>query len=100
MVMIATTMSATVILPEGSIEAMALPRDDAKRLAILQQVVGGYIEAVALPGSRYMVINENGKDGPHTINQAATAIAHEAQAIMLSDYIAGPAIVISQDDLQ
>lgn len=41
--------------------------------------VPGYIEAVSLPGERYMVINENGKDGPHMINHTATAIAHEAE---------------------
>ncbi len=100
MVMAATTMFATVILPEGGVDTMTLPRDDDKRLAILQQIVGGYIEAIALPCRRYMVINENGKDGPHMINQTATALAHEAQSITPSDYIAGPAVIISQDVLQ
>ena len=47
-----------------------------------------------------MVINENGKDGPHTLNQTATAIAHEAQAIMPSDYIAGVAVILPAEVLQ
>lgn len=89
-----------IITANGEADSVMLPLDDEARMHKLQGIVGGYIEAVALPGRRYMVVKENGKDGPHTINQTATAIAHEAQAIMLSDYIAGPAVVISQDDLQ
>lgn len=95
-----TTMSATIIQPEGGVDTMTLPRDDDNRLAILQQIVGGYIEAVALPGGRYMVIYENGKDAPHMINPTATDIALEAQAIQPDDYIAGVAVVISQGILQ
>jgi len=40
-----------------------------------------------------MVINENGKDAPHVINQTATDIAHEAEAIQRDDYIAGDAVI-------
>ena len=98
--MTATTMSATVIQPEGGVDTMTLPRDDDKRLAILQQIVGGYIEAVALPGGRYMVINENSKDAPHVINQTATDIAREARAIQPDDYIAGVAAIVTQGILQ
>lgn len=53
--MTATTVPATVIRPEGGVDTMTLPRDDEKRLAILQQIVGGYIEAVALPGGRMTI---------------------------------------------
>lgn len=98
--MATTTMSAIIIQPEGGVDTMTLPRDDDKRLAILQQIVGGYIEAVALPGGRYMVINENGKDAAHSINQMATDIAHDAQAIQADDYIAGVAAIITQGVLQ
>ena len=66
----------------------------------LQKEVGGYIEVVALPGERHMVINENGKDGPHMINHTATAIAHEAESIMPTDYIAGVAVIIPAEVLQ
>jgi len=98
--MTATTMFATIIQPEGGVESMTLPLDDENRLAALQQIVGGYIEAVALPGGRYMVINENGKDAPHVINQTVTDIAHEAEAIQRDDYIAGVAAIITQGVLQ
>ena len=56
--------------------------------------------AVALPGERCMLVNENGKDGPHMINHTATAIAHEAEAIMPSDYIAGVAVIVFAESLQ
>ena len=94
------SIHATIIAANGEVHTLSLPLDDDARLQQLQNFVGGYIEAVALPGGGYMVINENGKDGPHVINQTATAITQEAQSIMFSDYIAGPAVIISQDVLQ
>ena len=91
---------ATLISPNGEVDSVFLPEDDESRLRQLQGIVGGYIEAVSLPGERCMVINENGKDGPHMINHTATAIAHEAEAIMASDYIAGVAVILPQEVLQ
>lgn len=95
-----TTLVATLILPDGEVDSVSLPEDEEARLRQLQELVGGYIEAVSLPGERYMVINENGKDGPHMINHTATAIAHEAEAIMASDYIAGVAVILPAEVLQ
>lgn len=65
---------------------VSLPEDDEARLRQLQELVGGCIEAGIAERTLSMVINENGKDGPHMINHTATAIAHEAEAIMSSDY--------------
>ena len=47
-----------------------------------------------------MIINENGKDGPHMINHTATAIAHEAESIMSYDYIAGVVIILPAEIFQ
>ncbi|MDD2741228.1 MAG: DUF3846 domain-containing protein [Rhodocyclaceae bacterium] len=94
------TVLATLITQNGEVDSIFLPEDDESRLRQLQGVVGGYIEAVSLPGERCMVINENGKDGPHMINHTATAIAHEAEAIMSSDYIAGVAVILPAEMLQ
>ena len=94
-----STVLATVITPDGEIDSVPLPSDDEPRLRELQLLVGGCIETVSLPGDRYMVLNENGKDGPHMINHTATEIAHEAEAIMPSDYIAGVAVILPQEDL-
>ena len=93
-------MQATVILPNGEVDSVSLPEDEEARMRQLQQFVGGFIEAVALPVGRYMLINEKGKDGPHMINHTATAIAHEAQSIMPDDYIAGVAVILPAEVLQ
>ena len=93
-------IAVSMILPHGEVDSISLPEDEQARLRQLQDWVGGYIEVVALPGERHMVINENGKDGPHMINYTATAIAHEAEAIMHSDYIAGVAVILSAEVLQ
>ena len=94
------SIHATLIAANGEVDTISLPMDDDVRLQQLQDIVGGYIEAVAMPGGRYMVINENGKDGPHMINQTATAIAQETEAIMASDYIAGVAVILPAEVLQ
>ena len=94
------SIEASMILPNGEADSISLPEDEESRLRQLQDLVGGYIEVVALPGERHMVINENGKDGPHMINHTATAIAHEAEAIMPTDYIAGVAVILPAEVLQ
>ena len=91
---------ATMIRPDGEVDSISLLEEEAARLRQLQELVGGYIETVSLPGERCMVINENGKDGPHMINHTATAIAHEAESIMPTDYIAGVAVIIPAEVLQ
>lgn len=94
------TIEASLILPNGEVDSVSLLEVDEARLRQLQELVGGCIEVVSLPGERCIVINENGKDGPHIINQTATAIAHEAEAIMASDYIAGVAVILPAEVLQ
>ena len=93
-------ITASLIHPNGEVDSISLPEDEEARLRQLQDLVGGYIEAVSLPGERRMIINENGKDGPHMINHTATAIAHEAEAIMPTDYIAGVAVILPAEVLQ
>ena len=93
-------IAVSMILPNGEVDSISLPEDEQVRLRQLQDWVGGHIEVVALPGERHMVINENGKDGPHMINNTATAIAHEAQSIMPSDYIAGVAVILPVEVLE
>ena len=93
-------ISASLIHPNGEVDSISLPEDEEARLHQLQEMVGGYIEGVALSGDRYMIINENGKEAPHMINHTATAIAHEAEAIMTSDYIAGVAVILPAEVLR
>ncbi len=91
---------ATTIRPDGEVDSISLLEEETTGFLQLQELVGGYIETVFLPGERCMVINENGKDVPHMINNTATAIAHEAQAIMPSDYIAGVAVILPVEVLE
>ena len=93
-------ITASLIYPNGEVDSISLPEGEEARLRQLQELVGGSIEAVALPGERYMIINESGKDGPHMTNHTATAIAHEAETIMPSDYIAGVAVILPAEVLQ
>ncbi|MDA8416568.1 MAG: DUF3846 domain-containing protein [Betaproteobacteria bacterium] len=97
---IKSTTLAIVISPDGEIDSVTLALDDESRLRELQSLVGGYIEAVSLPDDCFMALNENGKDGQHIVNHTATAIAHEAEAIMPSDYIAGVAVIVPEQVVQ
>ena len=66
----------------------------------LQEYVGGYIELITLPKTKeYMVINEEGKIHELPENGFATAIAQDQNAIMPTDYIAGNALIIKQNEI-
>lgn len=93
-------MMVTVIMPDGAISTTVLPVDVDERLTCLQDIVGGPIDGIPLPDGRYLFLNENGKDGPHLVNAMATAIAHEAESIQKSDYIAGVAVVLPMEALE
>lgn len=91
---------AIVIPPKGQVELVELPLDDLPRLTMLKELVGGYVQAVSLPGDRFMVLNEEGKTRPHAANETATAIARVAESILPDDYIAGVAVIIPRAALQ
>ena len=63
----------------------------------MQEFVGGYIEVVYLNKESMMIIDEEGKIKEKPINQEATDIAHEHEAIYNTDYIAGDAMILSGD---
>jgi hypothetical protein len=94
------TYSGIVIHPDGVMNTVALPPDARGRLRALQELVGGCIEGVALPDGRYMLVNENGKDGPHIINQVATDLVLQEEAIRADDYIAGVAVILPKEVLE
>lgn len=96
----ACDLAATLINLDGSTVAISLDLNEHARLCQLQELVGGPIEGVPLSDGRYMLLNENGKDGPHLINQLATDLAHSEDAIMDEDYIAGVAVVLPKEALQ
>ena len=87
------TTSIKVIRTNGRIRRAIVPNDPAPCLASLQAIVGGCIEVVPLPGSRYLVIHADGKLENLPPNPLATKLAHGAASITTDDYIAGTAIL-------
>lgn len=94
---------ALVIPVEGPVVEADL-RDGDDSLTILQKLVGGYIEAIALPeflapdGRATAYINEEGKfiEGMG-INRRATDLLVPGVGLFFNDYIAGPLVVCGFD---
>ncbi|MGN0577346.1 MAG: DUF3846 domain-containing protein [Ruminiclostridium sp.] len=59
-------------------------------LEAFQDIVGGYIEVVPLPGNIRMIVNEEGKLLLLPKNRAATELYRSR-----TDYIAGTAIIVA-----
>lgn len=88
----------TIISPAGDLKWIGLP--EVNSLQALRDILdGGHIEAVALPGRRYMVFKAEGKSGPHFINKLATHLAQNAESIGHDDYIAGTAVIVPSSSL-
>ena len=93
-------MLANILNPDGTVTEIRLHSNESSRLRQLQDLVGGPIEGIPLADGRYMLINENGKDGVHLINRMATDLAHAHESIMDTDYIAGTAVVLPKEVLE
>lgn len=94
------TVLATLILPDGKVDLVSLPNDEVSRLQKIQELVGGYVESIAISGDRRMFMNESAKEFEHTMNHAATAIAHESKTIGPWDYVAGVAVILPVESPQ
>ena len=93
-------LEAKVVMPNDVQELIVLPMGVHERLHKLQDIVGGNIEAIPLPCGQHMVMNADGKLGPHQVNITATMIAFIHEAIADDDYIAGPAVIVSTSVLE
>lgn len=98
--MLTAHLEARVVMPNDVQELIVLPASAAERLQKLQTIVGGHIEAIPLPAGQQMVMNAEGKFGPHQLNITATMIAYIHDAIANDDYIAGPAVIVSTAALE
>ncbi len=56
-----STVLGTVISLNGEVDSVLLPLDAEPRLRELQSLVGGCIEAVSLPGGRYMMLTRTAR---------------------------------------
>lgn len=65
----------------------------------LQKYVDGYIEIVNLNNGEILVVNEEGKF-VEEMNEKATDIVHNNQAIFSSDYIAGNVVLCKDKEVQ
>ena len=61
----------------------------------LQGFVGGYIEIVRTKDGKAMIINEEGKLKGLEANPAATKLVE----LFAGDYIAGPALVVEEEEI-
>jgi hypothetical protein len=93
-------MKALVIPVDGPLYEVDLDNaNDHGSLKALQDAVGGYIEAVALPdfikGARNATayVNEEGKLEGLPINWRATDYMVPGVGLMVGDYIAGPMVL-------
>ena len=73
-----------------------LPDGDSQ-LESLQELVGGYIEAIGLWPNVTAYLNEEGKLIDLPVNHTASRLALACEAIAPMDYIAGPLVVIGFD---
>lgn len=104
---------ALLITTDGSVRKLSShefegsrDNDGAFSLRDLQQLVGGYIEAVALSpvieheNARYqwMVINEEGKFQSLKRNEKATIMATDV--LRPGDFIAGNALILEDSEFQ
>lgn len=85
---------ATVIPVIGEAREVSPKKGRAFKLAELQAVVGGDIQAVSAPDGRTLYLNEHGKHQQLPMNTAATALMRAW--LLPDDYIAGDVILCSR----
>ena len=90
---------ALLITPDGT-ETEVTARDSIFTLDEMYSLLHcSMIQAVFLHDGRIMWIDEEGKLKPHRLNLQATVLLHEAGG-MAQDYIAGAALVTSEDEVE
>jgi hypothetical protein len=85
---------ALLVLPSGESREIKPAQGNAFSVDELQQLIGGWIEPIQLPDSRFMGVNEEGKSLNLPYNQQATELARPM--LRSDDYIAGVAVVITK----
>lgn len=88
---------ATLIRTNGSEEQVRPADGKYFTLEELQRYVGGFIEAVALPNGKTMIVNEEGKLDNLPYNQRATLLG-AAAGTMPGDEVMGDVLVLSDDE--
>lgn len=86
-----------IVKTDGS-KHVITPKNGKKfELEELQEIVGGYIQAIRLSESQSMIVNENGKLYNLEHNAEASFIAHSYRAIFDNDFIVGDVAIINNN---
>lgn len=86
-----------IVKTDGS-KHVITPKNGKKfELEELQEIVGGYIQAIRLSESQSMIVNENGKLYNLEHNAEASVIAHSYCAIFDNDFIVGDVAIINNN---
>lgn len=91
-------MKALLITTSGVKSSITLTSFDSARKMICEYGYNSPLEVIGLEASQIMLIDEEGKLKNLPINELATEIAHENEAIYPSDYICGDVIIIEDID--
>lgn len=82
----------------SGLELDVTPKDGYKfSLEELQNLVGGYIERIAMPNGQAMYINEEGKLNDLPYNNRATTIL-KLHRLIPNDYIVGDVVILSNEE--
>lgn len=88
-----------IVKTDGS-KHVITPKNGKKfELEELQEIVGGYIQAIRLSESQSMIVNENGKLYNLEHNAEASVIAHSYRAIFDNDFIVGDVVIVNYEQL-
>lgn len=79
-------------------EIIDVEYNDPIKLEEMQEAVGGYIEAIFIPGGKVMLVNEDGKWQDLETNLNATA--YLKASMVFDDVIVGDALLLEQKDFK
>ena len=90
---------AKLIPPDGIVSEILLPDDDAERLAMLQNLVGGLLDVKPLANDLVMVmaLPETVEEKNLPANDFATSLAFRARAIYADEDVFGTVVVVHSD---
>lgn len=86
-----------IVKTDGSKHIITPKNGKMFELEELQEIVGGYIQAIRLSESQSMIVNENGKLYNLEHNAEASVIAHSYRAIFDNDFIVGDVAIINNN---
>lgn len=86
-----------IVKTDGSKHVITPKNGKNFELEELQEIVGGYIQAIRLSESQSMIVNENGKLYNLEHNAEASVIAHSYRAIFDNEFIVGDVAIINNN---